>query len=167
MAIDRRLVALALALAAALVPGAAAAHGDAHDGKAPARAAAQPEQTPFGIAGDPRKTTRTIAIDMTDEMRFFPARLKVKRGETIRFALTNRGTTMHEMVIGTARDLEEHAALMRRFPDMEHDAPHMAHVAPGRSGEIVWRFNRAGEFRYACLVAGHFEAGMVGRVTVE
>ena len=32
--------------------------------------------------------------------------------------------------------------------------------------EIVWTFNRAGEFDFACLIAGHFQAGMVGKVMV-
>jgi uncharacterized cupredoxin-like copper-binding protein len=43
----------------------------------------------------------------------------------------------------------------------------MAHVAPGRTGRIVWTFNRPGDFDFACLVAGHYQAGMVGRITVS
>ena len=42
-----------------------------------------------------------------------------------------------------------------------------AHVAPGRSVTITWRFNRAGEFLYGCLLPGHFEGGMVGHVDVR
>jgi len=49
---------------------------------------------------------------------------------------------------------------------MEHDEPHMTHVGPGKRGEIGWRFNRAGTFYFACLVPGHFEAGMIGKVEV-
>ena len=45
---------------------------------------------------------------------------------------------MHEFVIGTKKELDEHAALMLKFPDMEHDEPYMAHVAPGKTGEIIW-----------------------------
>jgi uncharacterized cupredoxin-like copper-binding protein len=56
---------------------------------------------------------------------------------------------------------------MARFPDMQHDEPWMAHVPPGRTGEIVWTFNRVGEFAFACLIAGHYQAGMVGRITVR
>jgi uncharacterized cupredoxin-like copper-binding protein len=85
----------------------------------------------------------------------------------VRFVLHNKGKVLHEMVIGTMDELKEHAALMRKFPTMEHDAPYMAHVKPGATQEIVWQFNRPGEFNYACLVAGHFEAGMVGKVTVK
>ena len=35
------------------------------------------------------------------------------------------------------------------------------------SGTVVWQFTRAGEFQFGCLVPGHFEAGMVGKVTVK
>ena len=164
MAIDLRLVLLGLA---AVVPGGPAlAHGEAHPASSK-RANVAPEQTRFGVAGDPAKASRTVTVDMSDEMRFAPSEIVVKRNETVRFVVRNRGAAMHEMVIGTPAELAEHAALMKRFPDMEHDAPHMAHVKPGTSGEIVWQFNRAGTFQFACLAPGHFEAGMVGRVVVR
>lgn len=150
----------------AIVSGQALGHGDKPDGKS-AKAAVKAEQKPFGIAGDPRRVSRTVTMDMTDEMRFFPATLEVKRGDTVRFVLKNKGMVMHEMVIGTMDELKEHAELMKKFPDMEHDAPYMAHVKPGATQEIVWQFNRPGEFHYGCLIAGHFEAGMVGKVTVR
>jgi len=140
------------------------AHGNAaHD--AP-RAATPKEQKPWGIAGDARDAKRTIEIRMLDTMRFVPDRIEVREGETVRLMLRNAGTTLHEWVLGTKPVLDEHAALMMKFPDMEHDEPYMAHVAPGRRGEIVWTFNRAGEFDFACLIAGHYQAGMVGKVRV-
>lgn len=158
------LIGFALTFAAAY--GTAQAHGEAHsDSKKVAPVTA--EQQVFGIAGNPKKVSRTIVFDMSDEMRFEPATITVSRGETLRFVAKNRGRIMHEMVIGTMRDLEEHAAMMRKFPGMEHDEPHMTHVAPGKSGEIVWRFNRPGVFNFACLIAGHMEAGMVGTITVK
>ncbi len=125
------------------------------------------EQKPWGIAGDSRDVRRTIEIRMLDTMRFVPERIDVRQGETVRLVLRNAGETMHELVLGTKEELDAHAALMSRFPDMEHDEPYMAHVAPGRRGEIVWRFNRAGEFDFACLVAGHYQAGMTGRIGVS
>lgn len=144
--------------------GTAQAHGDA--AHAPANAVVK-EQKPWGIAGDAKAATRTIEIAMTDAMRFTPDRLDVKQGETIRLRLRNTGQVMHEFVIGTKQDLDDHAALMLKFPGMEHDEPHMAHVPPGRSGEIVWTFNRAGDFDVACLIAGHYQAGMTGRIRVR
>jgi uncharacterized cupredoxin-like copper-binding protein len=125
------------------------------------------EQKPWGIAGDARAVKRTIAIAMSDDMRFTPASIEVNQGDTVRLTLTNSGGVMHELVIGTQQELAEHAALMKRFPNMEHEEPYMAHVAPGKTGEIIWTFNRSGDFEFACLLPGHFEAGMVGRILVK
>ena len=104
---------------------------------------------------------------MGDDMRFSPDRIEVKEGETIRFIARNDGAMLQEIVIGTPDVLAEHAEVMARFPDMEHDEPWMAHVAPGEESEIVWTFNRAGVFEFACLLPGHFQAGMVGGINVE
>ena len=120
----------------------------------------------FGRAGDPAKVSRTIEIEASDAMRYSPARITVKRGETVRFVVTNHGRLTHELVLGTMAELKQHAALMRRFPAMEHDEPNQARVAAGESREIVWQFTRAGEVGFACLVSGHMEAGMRGRIKV-
>jgi uncharacterized cupredoxin-like copper-binding protein len=161
-------------------------HGEGGHGKAKAIDPATAEEMPFGKAGDPRKVNRTIVITMHDTMRFaahasaratdvhggnpphaMPADLVVKRGETVRFRVRNDGKVMHEMVIGRMKELQEHAELMRKFPNMEHDEPYMAHVAPGKEGELVWQFTQPGEFHYACLLPGHMEAGMIARITVK
>ena len=142
----------------------------AHDEKAHAAPAfdySKAVATPFGIAADPRKAKRVIRIDMTDAMRFTPAEINVKRGELVRFVAANKGQVLHEMVLGRLEDLRKHAEVMRKHPDMEHDEPHMVHVAPGKTGEIGWLFDKAGTFHFGCLIPGHFEAGMVGKVTVQ
>ncbi len=125
------------------------------------------EQKAWGIAGDAKAVKRTIAIAMSDNMRFTPASIEVNQGDTVRLTLTNTGQVMHELVIGTQKELAEHAALMKRFPNMEHEEPYMAHVPPGKTGEIVWTFNRPGDFDFACLLPGHLEAGMVGKILVK
>jgi uncharacterized cupredoxin-like copper-binding protein len=122
---------------------------------------------PYGREGDPRKVKRVIRIEMSDTMRYFPSELRVKRGDTVRFALNNAGHLPHEMVIGTMDELKHHAALMKKNADMEHSDARAAHVAPGASGLVVWQFTKAGEFHYACLVPGHFEAGMIGTIIVR
>jgi uncharacterized cupredoxin-like copper-binding protein len=139
------------------------AHGDqAHKPAGPVKL----EQKAWGIAGDPKKVTRTIEVKMADNMRFTPDLVEVRQGETIRFVHMNGGKVMHEFVLGTKPELDEHAALMKKFPGMEHDEPYMAHVGPGKKGEIVWNFNRVGDFDFACLLPGHYEAGMVGKIKV-
>lgn len=143
------------------------AHGGEKHGAKPAIDYAQAEETAFGRAADPAKAGRTVVIDMHDSMRFSPAEIAVKRGEVVKFVIQNRGKILHELVLGTEQELKAHGEMMKNFPGMEHDAPHMAHVSPGKSGEIGWQFTRAGEFRFACLLPGHFEAGMVGKVVVK
>ena len=142
------------------------AHGDEH--AAPRHFdASKVEPTPFGQEGDPKKVSRTIRMGMTDKMRFTPESVTVKRGETVKFVVRNDGQVLHEMVLGTSEALKEHAALMKKFPEMEHADANMAHVKPGKAGEIVWQFTKVGEFEFACLQPGHFEAGMVGKVVVK
>ena len=144
--------------------GHASADGASHDKKKPA--AVKKEQKAWGIAGNAKSVKRSINIVMTDNMRFTPDKIEVKQGETIKFVLKNEGKMLHEMVIGTKKELEEHAALMLKFPGMEHDEPYMAHVPVGKTGQIIWTFNRAGDFDFACLIAGHYQAGMVGKISV-
>ena len=158
-------IAIAAVLSLAALSGSAWAHGNEKHGKPPTQV--KKEQKAWGIAGDANKVTRTVALKMTDKMRFTPDRVEVKLGETIRFVAQNDGKMLHELVIGTKKELDEHAALMLKFPNMEHDEPYMAHVDPGKKGEIVWTFNRAGEFDFACLIAGHYQAGMVGKILVS
>jgi uncharacterized cupredoxin-like copper-binding protein len=140
------------------------AHSDtAHTTKA---AVVKKEQKEWGIAGDAKAVKRTVTLTMLDTMRFSPDKFEVKQGETVKIVIKNSGAMLHELVIGTPKDLEEHAALMVKFPNMEHDEPYMAHVPTGKSGDLIWTFNKAGNFDFACLIAGHYAAGMVGKITV-
>ena len=143
----------------------AQAHGpQAHGAKA--NAPLVKEQKLWGIADEGKNAKRTIEIAMTDNMRFTPDVINVKLGETVRLVAVNDGKVLHEIVIGTPEELAVHAEMMKKFPNMEHDEPYMAHVDPGQRGDIVWKFNRAGSFEFACLIPGHFEAGMKGRINV-
>ncbi len=162
----RRLLLAALggSAATALLPFTAQAHGDGHHRPRPPGAVR--EQKPWGRAGLAREVSRTVTIRMSDTMRFTPDSLQVRLGETVRLRVHNDGRVMHELVLGTPQELAEHARLMEKFPNMEHDEPYMAHVAAGRRGEIIWHFNRAGEVHFACLLPGHYTAGMRGLITV-
>ena len=142
------------------------AHGDARHPKSDVHPVST-EEYAFGREGNSKKTTRTIHINMADTMRFTPSVLTIKRGTTVNFVVRNNGKLMHEMVIGTMKELKQHAEIMRRHPGMEHDEPHMTHVAPGKTGAIVWQFTNAGEFHFGCLEPGHLEAEMVGKIIVK
>ena len=164
MSLRKRHVLLTLPFLAWGLSGTVRAHGNEDHPlkKGPVRK----EQKDWGIAGEAKAVRRTIDVRMGDDMRFKPDRIQVKRGETLRLRVRNTGRAMHEFVIGTPAENAQHAELMIKFPNMEHDEPYMAHVAPGQTGEIVWHFNRPGTFEFACLIAGHYQAGMVGTIQV-
>ena len=146
------LAASALVLSASAM--AAGSHSDGHGDDA------------IGKPGLASKVTRTVQVDMTDNMRFDTAAVTAKQGETIRFAIKNSGSIKHEMVLGTGKDLKDHYEQMKKNPEMEHAEPNMVTLAPGKSGEIIWQFTKAGKVDFACLQPGHYEAGMKGIVTV-
>nr|WP_228896668.1 cupredoxin family protein [Pseudoduganella aquatica] len=123
-------------------------------------------ESAVGKAGDPAKVTRTVTIDMNDSMRFSPAVIAVKQGEVLRFVVKNSGKLKHELVIGSAGELKEHAQMMAKFPEMEHAEPNQVTLAPGTTGTMIWQFDTAGTVDFACLQPGHFEAGMKGQVQV-
>lgn len=125
------------------------------------------EQEVFGRQGDPKKVVRTVEISMGDSMRYSPDLITVQQGEVLKLRINNKGKVLHELVMGTEKDLRSHAALMQKFPNMEHSEPFMVHVPAGKTGEMVWDFNQPGDFLFGCLVPGHFEAGMMGRIKVQ
>jgi uncharacterized cupredoxin-like copper-binding protein len=158
---------LLITASAALLGAATLVRAHTAHAKKKASAAVWKEQTDWGIAGDAKNATRTIDCKMLDTMRFSPERIDAKLDETIRFRMRNTGRVMHEFVIGTRAENAKHYEYMKKFPNMEHDEPWMAHVPPGKTAEIVWKFNRPGDFEFACLIAGHYEAGMVGGIAVR
>ena len=125
------------------------------------------EQTDYGSAGSSSKVTRVIKISMGDNFRFSPDNISIKQGETIKFVIANKGKVLHEMVMGTLKDLQEHAEMMKQMPDMQHNDPNMVRVKPNKKGEIIWTFNKLGYFNFACLQPGHSEVGMVGKIIVD
>ena len=149
------LTALALS-SGALASGTHAGGHDAGDG-----------ETAIGKPGVAAKVSRTVSVEMSDNMRFTPSEIKVKKGETIRFAVKNAGQVKHEFSLGTKKELAEHYELMKKFPDMEHDEPNKVSLAPGKQGEVVWQFTKSGNVDFACLHPGHYEAGMKGLVKVS
>jgi uncharacterized cupredoxin-like copper-binding protein len=123
-----------------------------------------------GEPGDPHKPARVVRIKMFEgsgKMGFDPARIAVRRGEAVRFVLQNDGEEDHEFVLATVRENRKHAELMKKFPEMEHDDPNAKRVLPHGNGELVWKFTKRGEFEFACLIPGHYDKGMFGKVTVK
>lgn len=147
----------ALTLALALATGASFASGSHAGGH---------DESAVGEPGQAAKVNRTVKIAMTDNMRFSPADISVKAGETVRFVVSNAGQIKHELVLGTTQELKEHYALMLKNPGMEHTDANQVSVAPGQVGEVIWRFTKPGKVDFACLQPGHYDAGMKGAVQV-
>ena len=125
---------------------------------------------PFGEPGDPAKPAREVALIMKEadgKMLFAPNRISVRKGEQIRFQVTNEGAIDHEFVLATLEANLKHAREMEKNPDMEHDEPNMKRLAPGKSAEVLWKFSKAGTFDFSCLIPGHRQAGMTGTVIVK
>jgi uncharacterized cupredoxin-like copper-binding protein len=147
-------------LCAGVLAFAAASRSDAHEG----------EHFSAGEPGDPKKPFRVVEVTMHEgngAMSYEPSTLDVKRGEQIKFVITNAGLLAHEFILADTKDNLKHALLMQKYPDMEHDDPNGKTVQPGGKAEILWRFSKVGTFEFSCLIPGHREAGMLGTVTVK
>jgi len=137
--------------------GIAHGHGDEHE-------------TAFGKPGDPKKPARVVQVVMREsdgKMIFIPDKLRVRKGEQIRFQLRNNGEIDHEFVVGTLEDNLKHMKEMEKNPDMEHDDPNAKRLKPKTTGEILWQFTKAGTFDFSCLMPGHRQSGMFGTIIVE
>lgn len=157
-----------LILAGGLAPNIAAAHSahEGHDGHgghgSKSFAAGEP-----GVA---HEAFRTVEITMKDDdgtMTFSPANLEIKQGEQVKFVLKNAGALDHEFLIDTVANNAAHKSEMAERPDMQHEEPNGRRLKPGETTELIWRFTKAGSFEIACLIPGHYESGMKGRVLVD
>jgi uncharacterized cupredoxin-like copper-binding protein len=124
-----------------------------------------------GEPGDPGKPARIVTVTMQENsdgtMGFSPDDLTVKQGEQIRFELKNAGKEPHEFMLDSMAHNARHKIAMERNPDMRHDDPNGKRLDSGASAEILWRFSKAGTYEFACLIPGHYEAGMHGKVIVK
>jgi uncharacterized cupredoxin-like copper-binding protein len=115
--------------------------------------------------------TRSVAIQMDDQMRFMPSNVAVRAGETIRFVVRNAGHTAHEMVLGSDDEIHEHAQAMQQgtghAAGHKHGTGAAITLAAGQTGELVVKFGEASTLQMACLIPGHYEAGMRGTIQVS
>lgn len=121
----------------------------------------------LGKLGDPAKVSRSIEIATSDDMRYSPDEVTIKRGQTIRFSLVNGGHLEHMMVLESMVDLKKDAMSVLKTPTLKVAGPNVIRVAPGKTGYLVWYFPKAGEIDFGCLVPGHMEAGMHGKIIVR
>jgi uncharacterized cupredoxin-like copper-binding protein len=123
--------------------------------------------SPAGQPGNLAKASKTINVKILDTMRFEPAEIQVKPGQTVKFVVTNTGKIRHEFGIGTRDEQKAHAEMMLADPQMKHEGGSVITVEPGETKELVWRFGKPGTYEAACQVPGHYPAGMMARVIVK
>lgn len=157
-------------LATVLAVGLLSAGAMAGPGHPPGKGHDHADETAYGKPGDPKKPARIVQIVFREDdgkMLFLPDRVKVKKGEQIRFQLRNNGAVDHEFVVGTVEENLKHMKEMEKNPDMEHDDPNARRLKARGTGEILWQFTKAGTFDFSCLIPGHRQAGMFGTIVVE
>jgi len=137
-----------------------------------------------GEAGKPAAISHTVKINAFDTA-FSPASLKVRKGETVRFIVTNTGDLVHEFNIGTVKMHKVHQQEMMKMMEsgileasrinhkmmghggmMQHNDPNSVLLEPGETKEVIWKFTSTGTLKFACNVPGHYESGMVGNIKV-
>ncbi len=157
--------AVLLAALAVIAPDLSWAHEGEHE-----KAAAQSAGTfAAGEPGDAAKPFRVIDLRMLEgdgKMNYSAAKVDVKLGEQIKFMLTNTGALDHEFMLDSIEHNAKHKIAMAKNPEMIHDDPNGKRLQPNGSSEILWRFTKSGTFEFACLIPGHYEAGMHGVVVV-
>lgn len=122
-----------------------------------------------GAPGDARKPFRTVEMTAkeTDKgMAFEPAKIVVQQGEQIKFVIKNVGELAHEFMLDSFEANAKHAIAMQKNPEMEHDDPNGKRTESKKQSELIWRFTKLGTYEFACLIPGHYEAGMKGVVEV-
>ena len=123
-----------------------------------------------GMPGDADAVDRMIHVVMKTGsdggMTFEPALIEVAMGETIHFHVMNQSDQEHQFVIDTVEGNAKHKAAMEKM-DMEHDDPNSVRLDAGTVGGVYWKFTKMGAFEFACLLPGHYDAGMNGAITVS
>jgi len=137
---------------------------------------------PFGEPAPAGKATRTVEVVLKD-IAFEPKSLEVKAGETVRFVLINEGKLPHEFNLGDKAMHAEHQKEMIAMQgklftagmnhegmdhgQMNHGGGNTVLVQPGQRAELTWTFRKSAPIEFACNVPGHYQAGMVGPLTIE
>ncbi|PCJ31608.1 MAG: hypothetical protein COA99_17070 [Moraxellaceae bacterium] len=126
------------------------------------------ESSKVGLTVADSEATATIHVNMMDSMRYeFSPEPNFKSGDVVTFVITNKGKMLHEFSIGDEKEQISHRKMMQKMPDMVHEDGNTVSLQPGESKSLTWKFTGDSEVVFACNVPGHFEAGMVHRVTLN
>jgi len=140
----------------------------------------------IGVKGNEKDIDRVITVLMYDNY-YEPNQIKIKKNETIKFLVKNKGELVHEFNIATkAMHLKHQTEMMEmveneiilvdkidkiKMKEMAKKNLSMAHshsnsvlLSPGESAELIWKFSNTLDIEAACNVPGHYEAGMITKI---
>ena len=141
----------------------------------------------IGSKGDPNDVSRIIEVKMYDNY-YEPAEINVKKDETIKFIVLNVGELVHEFNIATKEmhikhqpemmmlveneillsdkvDKDKMKQMAKKNPSMLHDHSNSVLLSPGEKGQLVWKFSNKAKIEAACNVPGHYEVGMIAKIS--
>ena len=140
----------------------------------------------IGEKGKLSEVNKIIEIKMYDNY-FEPRKIIIKKGETIKFIVSNYGELVHEFNIGTKEMHIKHQTEMMKMVENEilladridkkkmkkmakknhsmgHSHSNSVLLEPNQSAELIWKFSTDTNLEAACNVPGHYEAGMVAKI---
>lgn len=140
---------------------AASGHGDGHGDH-------DSTESAVGKSAKGMAATKTYQVSMLDSMTFeFSTPPVLKKGDVVKFVVTNKGLINHEFSIGNASEQKAHGEMMKKMPGMVHEDGNTITVKPGQTKELLWQFAGNEEVVFACNVPGHFEAGMMHKTSIQ
>ena len=140
----------------------------------------------IGEKGSEESVDRVIKVSMYDNY-YKPNKFKIKKNETIKFVVENKGELVHEFNIATKEMhfkhqpemmmMVEHEILLadkidkKKMMEMSKKNPAMAHshsnsvlLSPGEKAELIWKFSNSLDIEAACNVPGHYDVGMIAKI---
>ena len=141
----------------------------------------------IGEIGKLSEVNKTIEIKMYDNY-FEPKEIKIKKNETVRFLITNYGELVHEFNIATREmhlnhqdemmkmmeygillgdkiDKQKMKELSKKDHSLAHSHKNSLLLEPNQSGELIWKFSKDIVLEAACNVPGHYDSGMITKIT--
>jgi uncharacterized cupredoxin-like copper-binding protein len=121
------------------------------------------------VAPEATATAQRIEVTLSDALKIEPAAMMVKAGVPVTFVVTNKGTVLHEFVLGDEAVQADHEAEMKAAGGMTmaKDEPNAIGVEPGQTKELTFTFDAPATSLAGCHVIGHYDAGMKAQITVD
>ena len=140
----------------------------------------------IGTKGKASDVNKVIVVNMYDNY-YEPSKIEIKKGETVKFVVKNKGELVHEFNIATKTmhlkhqpemmmlveneiilsdkiDKKKMMEMAKKNPSMAHSHSNSVLLSPGESADLIWKFTNSVKIEAACNVPGHYEAGMVAEI---